>query len=130
MTTIYIVVASSFDGDCSYDDMKKGFRRRSKAEEFVVKCNEEKQRIIKEINAHNEKYKDELHECATRVRDKLLERSKKKQMYDLNNDPDVIRQREIRDIERAIFKTHKYDPAFMDLDDEHEYIIQELELVP
>ena len=60
MTTIYIVTAELFDGDCMYFDMVKAFYEKDKAEEFVTRCTEEVNRIRKEVEAHIDKYREEL----------------------------------------------------------------------
>lgn len=124
---IYVVLYSAFDGECSYDRPIKAFTKKDDADEHAKLCTEECQRIQSEVDTHNEKYKDELEMLNKKIRDIILAGKGKKKIV-LREVPESIRSVEIYSKKRAIIQTHKHDPHFMVLDDDHYYIVEELEL--
>lgn len=130
MSTIYVVVCDTFDGECSDWDMIKAFTRKTKAEVFMQKCHEELERIREELQVHNAKYVKELSEISERLRIRVLENSKNRIVMDYSKDPDSIRRREIQEIEQNISRSHKYHNNHyrIDLYEEVEYNIRELQL--
>ena len=87
MTTIYIVVSDSFDGDCSYSDIIKAFADKGAAEVFCNKCDAETKRVMEEVKAHYEKHREELDEISKSLTALVIKNSKKKIMMDYSKVP-------------------------------------------
>ena len=127
---VYLIVKGVYDCDCSWEVNLKGFTDGDKAKEYAKLCTDESMRIIEEVKQHNEKYEAELLALNNTVRDLLIENGQKKkpEMIDFQTLPECMRRNVIGDMERAITKTHKYDPEFMETFDQWSYDIQEIEV--
>ena len=122
---IYVVVYDSYDGECSYSYMLKGFTKKEDAENHVKLCTDECIRIRSESDAHNSKYGEELANLNAKIRELILTKGK---WLGASEHPESIRQMEILNIERDILRSHKYDENIMTGQDEYIYNIEELEI--